>query len=146
MIREINENDIDGLLTLYTHLHGNAVPKKNAGLTALFDRILADDCHHIIVAEEDGRLASSCVIVIIPNLTHGQRPYAVVENVITAPEYRRRGLASECLNYARDIAKSCGCYKIMLMTGSREKSTLDFYRRAGYNSEDKTGFVQWLKP
>lgn len=31
-----------------------------------------------------------------------------------------------------------------LLTGSKSKSTLDFYKRAGYNCTDKTAFVQWL--
>lgn len=32
----------------------------------------------------------------------------------------------------------------MLLTGSKEPGTLEFYRNAGYNSEDKTAFIQWL--
>lgn len=37
------------------------------------------------------------------------------------------------------------CYKMMLLTGSKEKSTLGFYTKAGYNSTDKTAFIQWLE-
>lgn len=32
----------------------------------------------------------------------------------------------------------------MLLTGSKEESTLNFYRKAGYNSSDKTAFIQWI--
>lgn len=32
----------------------------------------------------------------------------------------------------------------MLLTGSKEESTLNFYRNAGYNSSDKTAFIQWI--
>ncbi|MDE5741715.1 MAG: GNAT family N-acetyltransferase [Oscillospiraceae bacterium] len=144
MIREINENDLDGLLQLYTQLHDNSIPQKTAGLSALWQNILADPNHHIIVAEEDGKIVSSCVCVIIPNLTHGQRPYAFVENVVTDKAYRKRGLATACLDYAKTIAESENCYKLMLLTGSKEESTLNFYRRAGYNSKDKTAFIQWI--
>ncbi|MDE6133308.1 MAG: GNAT family N-acetyltransferase [Oscillospiraceae bacterium] len=144
MIREINENDLDGLLRLYTQLHDNSIPPKTAGLSALWENILADPNHHIIVAEEDGTIVSSCVCVIIPNLTHGQRPYAFVENVVTDKAYRKRGLATACLDYAKTIAEGENCYKLMLLTGSKEKSTLNFYRRAGYNSNDKTAFIQWI--
>lgn len=52
--------------------------------------------------------------------------------------------ATACLNYARDIAKSNNCYKMMLLTGSKDESTLNFYKRAGYNGADKTAFIQWL--
>lgn len=144
MIREICRDDLDGLLELYTHLHNNPLPPKTAELSALWEEILADKNHHIIIAEEEGKIVSSCVCVIIPNLTHGQRPYAFVENVVTHADFRKRGLASACLDYAKTIAESESCYKLMLLTGSKEESTLNFYRRAGYNSNDKTAFIQWI--
>lgn len=144
MIREIAENDFDGLMKLYMQLHNNPFPEKSEKILALWKRILDDKDHHIIVAEEDGRIVSSCVCVIIPNLTHNQQPYALIENVITDEAYRKRGLATACLNYARDIAVKENCYKLMLLTGSKEESTLRFYEWAGYNRNDKTAFIQWI--
>ena len=83
--------------------------------------------------------------MIIPNLTRNVRPYAFIENVVTHSDYRKRGYATACLNYARDIAKKENCYKMMLLTGSKDESTLNFYKQAGYNSADKTAFIQWLQ-
>jgi len=83
--------------------------------------------------------------VMIENLTHCQRPYALVENVVTVPGYRGRGLATACLDHAKQLAVKENCYKIMLMTGSREESTLHFYEKAGYNRNDKTAMIQWLE-
>lgn len=144
MIREITENDLDGLMALYTQLHNNPIPVQTEDIMALWNRICNDRDHHIIVAEEEGKIVSSCVCVIIPNLTHHQQPYAFVENVITDAEYRCRGFATACLDYAREIAIRENCYKLMLLTGSKQESTLNFYRQAGYNSEDKTAFIQWI--
>ena len=144
MIREITDSDFGGLMELYMQLHDNPMPDKSPEIMELWKRILADKDHHIIVAEADGKIVSSCVCVIIPNLTHNQQPYAFIENVITDEEYRGRGLATQCLNYAKKIAESENCYKMMLLTGSKKESTLNFYRQAGYNSEDKTAFIQWL--
>lgn len=144
MIREITENDFDGLMTLYMQLHDNPMPEKTEEMMELWKKIIEDDNHHIIVAEEDDMIVSSCVCVIIPNLTHNQQPYAFVENVITDEKYREKGLATKCLNYAKNIALKENCYKLMLLTGSKQESTLNFYRNAGYNSEDKTAFIQWI--
>lgn len=144
MIREADCTDLDGLLELYTHLHGNPIPAASDELAALWERIMKDENYHIIVADENGKLVSSCVCVIIPNLTHGQQPYAFVENVVTHSDYRKMGLATACLDYARELAQKENCYKLMLLTGSKEESTLRFYERAGYNSKDKTAFIQWL--
>ena len=144
MIREIQRSDLNGLLELYMQLHDNPMPGESPELLEKWNRILDDKDHHIIVAEEDGRIVSSCVCVIIPNLTHEQRPYAFVENVITDEAYRGKGLATKCLEYAKNIAFKENCYKMMLLTGSKNPGTLEFYRNAGYNSEDKTAFIQWL--
>ena len=34
---------------------------------------------------------------------------------------------------------------MMLLTGTKNENTLDFYKNARYNSEDKTAFIQWLE-
>ena len=144
MVREIEKDDLEGLLRLYMQLHNNPMPEKTAELLQIWDTIFQDENHHVIVAEENGKIVSSCVCVIIPNLTHNQQPYAFIENVITDEKFRKRGLATQCLDYAKKIAIKENCYKMMLLTGSKEISTLDFYRKAGYNSDDKTAFIQWV--
>lgn len=144
MVREIKENELFDLLELYLNLHENSVPKMTEHLKSVWDTIINDNNHHIIVNEQDGKIVSSCVCVIIPNLTRNVRPYAFVENVVTHSDYRGKGYATDCLNYAKEIAKKSECYKMMLLTGSKENSTLSFYTKAGYNSTDKTAFIQWL--
>ena len=144
MIREITQNDFEGLLTLYAQLHENSMPDQTDEIMNLWNRIVNDKDHHIIVAEENGQIVSSCVCVIIPNLTHNQQPYAFIENVITDVNYRNKGLATQCLDFAKEIVVKENCYKLMLLTGSKKESTLNFYRKAGYNSEDKTAFIQWV--
>ncbi|MBR3267971.1 MAG: GNAT family N-acetyltransferase [Oscillospiraceae bacterium] len=144
MVREFEANDFDGLLTLYMQLHGNPFPEKDERILKIRETILNDPNHHIIVADADGKIVSSCVCVIIPNLTHGQRPYALVENVVTDEAYRKKGFASACLQFAREIALRENCYKMMLLTGSKNPATLRFYEQAGYNQHDKTAFIQWL--
>lgn len=144
MVREANREDLTEILELYLHLHETSVPESSRELEEMWRRITEDSDHHLIVKTVDGKIVSSCVCVIVPNLTHRVRPYAIVENVVTHSDYRRRGYASECLDYARAVAEEKNCYKIMLLTGSKDPGVLDFYRRAGYNSTDKTAFIQWL--
>lgn len=143
-IREATEEDLWGLLLLYTQLHGNPMPESTNKIAEIWDNILKDRQHHVIIGLIDDKIVASCVLIVVPNLTHGQQPYALIENVITDEKYRSKGFASALLGHAKELAKKENCYKIMLMTGSREERTLNFYRKAGYNSEDKTAFIQWL--
>lgn len=140
-IREAEQKDLDEILHLYLYLHEKSVPQDSQQLRGTWDNIINDANHHLIVCEADGKIVSSCVCVVIPNLTRNVRPYAFVENVVTHGGYRKKGYASACLDYAKKIAEEKNCYKMMLLTGSKEESTLKFYRDAGYNSSDKTAFI-----
>jgi len=143
-IRLAQEGDLRQLLKLYTQLHDNTMPIFDVNLERLWSEILKDNNHHIVLGVIDEQIASSCVLVVVPNLTRNQRPYALVENVITHAAYRNKGYASLVLEFAKDIALRKNCYKIMLLTGSKQESTFRFYEKAGYNKNDKTAFVQWF--
>lgn len=138
--------DLQGLLSLYTQLHDNPVPERNQSLEKLWNQILEDPNRKLLIGVIGQKIIASCDLILVPNLTHNQRPYGIIENVITWDQFRSRGYGTRLMEYAAAIAKEQNCYKIMLMTGSKNESTLNFYRRAGYNSEDKTAFIQWLEP
>ena len=145
LIREIEYTDLSQLLNIYTHLHDNAVPVITREIEDLWQKIIKEPNHHIIVAVTDDTIVSTCVLNIIPNLTHNQKPYAFIENVVTHPAHRGKGYATQILNYAKELAVNDGCYKIMLMTGSKKDTILNFYEQAGYNRTDKTALIQWLE-
>ena len=144
VVREVRHEDLNELLELYTFLHEDSIPEMSDHLADVWNMIIEDSNHHLIVNEIGGKLVSSCVCVIIPNLTRNVRPYAFVENVVTHGDYRGKGYATECLDYAQKIAEKENCYKMMLLTGSKKPETLKFYENAGYNSSDKTAFIQWI--
>ena len=134
IIKEANINDLNEILQLYLYLHEESVPEDTEHLRNTWESIVDDKNHHLIVCEVNGKIVASCVCVIIPNLTRNVRPYAFVENVVTHGEYRKKGYATACLDFAKRIAEENNCYKMMLLTGSKKESTLNFYKNAGYNS------------
>ena len=144
MVREAVKEDLDELLNLYLFLHEKNIPENSEHLENTWKTIIEDVNHHIVVKEINGKIVSSCVCVIVLNLTRNIRPYALIENVVTNEGYRGKGYATECLNYAKEIAIKNNCYKMMLLTGTKNENTLAFYKSAGYNSDDKTAFIQWL--
>ncbi len=141
-LREAAAGDLDSLLHLYLHLHETSLPPAGEGLRAAWQQLLDDPGCHLIVAEGEGRILASCTCYLLPNLTRGARPFALVENVVTHPDHRRRGCATACLRRAEEIARRAGCYKIMLMRGAKDEGTLSFYRKAGFDSGEKTAFTR----
>ena len=144
MVREAVKEDLDELLNLYLFLHEKNIPENSEHLENTWKTIIEDINHHIVVKEINGKIVSSCVCIIVPNLTRNIRPYALIENVVTNEEYRGKSYAIECLNYAKEIAIKNDCYKMMLLTGTKSENTLAFYKSACYNSDDKIAFIQWL--
>ena len=101
VIREVKEWELQELLSLYLFLHEKALPEDMEPLSSAWEQIMADPNHHIIVAEEEGKLVSSCVCVIIPNLTRKGRPYAFIENVVTHSDYSFPGIRNDFLYFAQ---------------------------------------------
>lgn len=146
-IRKATLNDAEALKELYFK-HLTAYPPIEEQDMKIWQKMLnkfgEDENYNILVLEQEEKILSSVTLVIVENLTHNLHPYALIENVVTHCDYRGKGYASILMNRATEIAKQHACYKIMLMTGSKKESTLNFYRKNGFSSDDKTGFIKRL--
>lgn len=126
------------MLALYRHLNPDDPPitpeQAAAGWAAL------PACATVFLVEAEGMPVASCTLVIVPNVTTGARPFALIENVVTHAGWRRRGLGRAVLRAALESAEGAGCYKVMLATGSKNPGTLRFYEAAGFTAGTKTFF------
>lgn len=141
-IRAAEAADLDDLLDLYQHLtEGDARPsgREAAKRLAQLQALPGSD---VLIGCVQGRMLTSCTLVVIPNLTRGGKPYGLIENVVTHAEARGRGHGKAILAAAVEQAWRHDCYKVMLLTGSAQPSTHAFYRAAGFE-QSKTGFQVW---
>lgn len=98
--------------------------------------------HKVFVTDGVSELCATCALTIIPSLARAGRGYAVIENVVTHPQHRKRGLGSAVLAAAVQAAWAANCYKVSLATGSQRESTLRFYEKAGFKRNARTFFEQ----
>ena len=141
-IRELDRSELPSLLELYEHLHSVDDPLPAVEVVeAIWDEIQRSPGVKYYGAFVDGALVSSCSLVLIPNLTRGCRPYAVIEQVVTNTDYRRRGLGKAVLQHALAAAWSAGCYKVMLLTGRKDEGVYRFYESAGFDRNAKQAFL-----
>jgi len=146
-IRRAIPTDAEALRELYFNHLAAYPPTEPQDMTVwreMLARFAENPLYNLLVGVEVGRLVSSVTLLITENLTHNLRPYALIENVVTHADFRGRGFATELMNRAGELAVERGCYKIMLLTGSKKDSTLKFYENCGYNRDDKTAFIKWL--
>jgi GNAT superfamily N-acetyltransferase len=144
-IRFAHREDIEAIMKLYSQLVPDDVAPDPRAVEATWYEILAhDETYRYVVAAVDGTIAATCNVTIVPNLTRGVRPFAVIENVVTASAHRKHGLGAAVMRMAVDFAASKNCYKVMLLSNSKRKEAHAFYRAIGFNDTDKIGFYKNL--
>lgn len=147
IIRKAKPADANDLKILYFDYLTRFPPKEEQDMALwqnLLDKFEKDENMHLLVAEENREVVSSVQMAIIENLTHNIRPFAVIENVVTHMDYRKKGYASALLEKATEIAREHRCYKIVLETGSNKESTLNFYRNNGFSIDEKHSCIKRL--
>ena len=145
-IRFADREDIPHLLELYSHLDPDDKETTVEDAQRHLEMLERYPGSHILVGCLDEAIVASCTLVVIPNLTRGGTPYALIENVVTDAGHRNRGYGKAVLREATEAAWQAGCYKVMLLTGSMQPATLKFYQDAGFE-QSKTGFqIRRLPP
>ena len=138
LVRNAAPEDLDALLALWVELaEGRHLSLPGSGERALpvLGRILADPARHLLVAQlPDAGVVGSLDVVIVENVTHGGRPWAVVENVIVSDAYRRRGIGTALLMRALEIARVADCYKAQLHSGKHRVWAHALYRSVGFGA------------
>ena len=141
-IRSVGAGELDALLALYQHLHPQDQPlPARDQVAAVWQAILANPGQQCVGLYRDAQLVASCSLNLVANLTRGCRPFAVIENVVTHSEHRGCGYGQALLAHAKAFAWGQGCYKVMLMTSSKDPATLRFYESAGFDRHDKQAFT-----
>lgn len=131
-VRPLQKSDLAGLLALYAQLIEDDLPIAPALAETRFDEMLAREGLTVFGGFVDDALSSTCVLIVVPNLTRGGMPYAFIENVVTDAGHRRTGLGRRTVKTAIDAAFAAGCYTVRLQTGGTREGTLDFYRNCGF--------------
>jgi GNAT superfamily N-acetyltransferase len=145
-IRTIDGADIPQLLDLYRHLNPGDEETTIESAHKSWQSLKLYSGSEIFVGCLDRALVASCTLVVVPNLTRGGAPYALIENVVTHAAHRRKGHGKAVLKEAVEAAWRAGCYKVMLLTGSTRPGALKFYQEAGFE-QSKTGYqIRRLPP
>lgn len=141
-VRLIKYDELENLLALYEHLIPDDPKLKiDSTLKEHWNEILSNPCYFYLVIEENDMLVSSCNLTVIKNMTRSARPYGIIENVVTHPDYRNKGYGTAVLKRAIEIAKGKNCYKVILTTSRKDECTLSFYENAGFDKGEKTAFI-----
>ncbi|MBM7066789.1 GNAT family N-acetyltransferase [Actibacterium sp. 188UL27-1] len=138
--RTLGREDYSDAIALYRDLSVD-VPVADGALGAeMFGALIDHPGTSVLGADIGGRVVSMATLHVLPNMTYGGRPYALVENVVTLKSHHRQGLGRQVMEAVAATAWEQNCYKIMLLTG-RYNVAKGFYERLGYTAGEKHGMV-----
>ncbi|SNS70370.1 Acetyltransferase (GNAT) family protein [Streptosporangium subroseum] len=141
MFREARPGDFEQIIRLYRQLQPDDPVLKDGSDVAAFQQILDSPALHLFVLELDGVVVATTYLNVIPNITRSASPYAIIENVVVEEPRRGTGLGRQIMADTLQAAWDAGCYKAMLMTGSRKPATHAFYRACGFSADAKAAYV-----
>jgi GNAT superfamily N-acetyltransferase len=126
VFRDADAGDFEAILGLYGQLNPDDDTSPTTALHAVFDSILSREGLRLLVLELDGTVVATTYLI---------------ENVVVSESLRGRGVGKTLMANALDAAWEAGCYKVMLLTGSKQESTHAFYRACGFSGDDKAAYV-----
>ena len=141
----VSATDWPELQVLYRHLQPEDPILEDGSDHRTFLDILRSDHFFLLGAYEAAKLLACTYINIVPNISRGASPYAVIENVVTHNEYQNHGIGKALMRETLLFIWDKGCYKAMLMTGSKQVSTHAFYRNSGFDGDAKFAYVAYPK-
>ncbi|WP_438862378.1 GNAT family N-acetyltransferase [Neptunicella sp.] len=141
MIRVATIDDLVGVLGLYKQLRPQDPELDIHFAQQQWLEIINDPQTFIVVAEVNGELASTCALGINNSIANGARPFGIIEHVITAQKFRRRGLSRQVLEFAISLAWKKNCCKVMLLSGELLTPAHALYESVGFKSGIEKGFV-----
>jgi GNAT superfamily N-acetyltransferase len=99
--------------------------------------------HRLLVAEYNGVVVGTLFVLVVANLSHGARPWAILENMIVDGNYRNKGIGHMLIDFALDFCRDAGCYKAQLLSNVKRDNAHRFYRSAGFQ-DSALGFRRYL--
>lgn len=137
-IRKAIEADLPAVLKLYAQKdidNGDVLSMDEAEVA--FSKFGLYPNYSLYIAEIAGKVVGTFELLIMDNLAHRGKPSGVVEDVVVDVEYRSQGIGRQMMEYAIDVCRENGCYKMTLSSNLKRERAHQFYENLGFK---KHGF------
>lgn len=132
--------DAHGIETLYKQL----VPGLDIKVTPQrIDELLISESAFLLVAKTASEVIGTALIIKCEDVMFENQPFAVIENVVVTLEKRGHGVGKDLMREIEDKCRYWNCSKIMIMSSSHRSAAHSFFKRCGYDSDAKKGFVKY---
>ena len=133
IIREAAETDLPSILSLYGQPDfDNGVMADIESARDFLATIARYPDYRVYVAEIEGERIAVYSLLIMNKLAHKCTPSAILEDIVVATSRQRQGVGKALVAHAMDMARSKGCYKLVLSSNARRIDAHRFYDQLGF--------------
>lgn len=139
-VRTLNIEDYAQALALYAVLNSGWPALNEQDAEEQFETVISHPGTEVLGVFDGVMLVAMVTLHVLPNMTNGGRPYALIENVVSHQDHQKRGFGRMAMQAAIDRAWSANAYKVMLLTG-RGNAARGFYEKIGFDTDEKWGMI-----
>jgi GNAT superfamily N-acetyltransferase len=143
-LREAHESELPAILSLCDQLgqdDGSTVSLDEAG--RMYSRFRSYPDYRLHVALIGNRVVGVFALLIMDNLGHMGAPGAILEDVVVAEELRGQGVGRRMMEYAHDICRLKGCYKMTFSSNINREAAHRFYESLGFKKHGYSFYIDY---
>lgn len=140
-VRLAMQSDLSGLLDLFQASEVSPFIKPMERAEEVWEQTLKSESSVVFIAEVDEIIASTCMLITAPNLLRQGRSHGFLENVMTHPNYRGRGLGKAVVSEAINHAWAAGCHHVLMQSGRPDPRVHRFYEQIGFKLGLRIGYA-----
>jgi ribosomal protein S18 acetylase RimI-like enzyme len=137
-IRPYEESDADAVVALWREVFPDA-PAHNDPAEDIQRKLAVQREMFLVACAEDGSVIGTAMAGY-----EGHRGW--VYYVAVKSDHRRRGVGTALMRRAEEALAAIGCPKLNLMVRAGNESVVAFYRKLGYDVEDRVNLAKHLPP
>ena len=136
IFRDARREDVPAIVALLADdvLGAGREAAPDEAYLAAFEQVQSDPRSTLIVAEEDGQVAGTLQLSLLPGLSRHGMLRAQIEGVRVAAPHRGQGLGRAMIEWAIGQAREHGCGLVQLTSDKRRHDAVRFYESLGFTA------------
>lgn len=132
-IRQAGKQDLPKILEIYELLSNpEDEPISIDEVSGIFERINSYPDYKVYIVESEGQTVGTFALLIMDNMAHGGLPSGILEDMAIVPDWQRKGIGKQIMEFAMDYCRGKGCYKMQLSSNVKRQPAHAFYEGLGF--------------
>jgi GNAT superfamily N-acetyltransferase len=131
VITKANIFDLPMILELHGQIDNEEILNINEA-ERIFSKFQLYPNYALYIAKIKDKIIGTFELLIMDNIAHKGAPSGIVEDVVVDKDYRSKGIGKKMMEYAMEICRENGCYKLTLSSSILRERAHSFYEDLGF--------------